>query len=238
MAGFEAGGQKSENVIGGIVGAFLGSLIGVVVMVILGQVGFVSAISGVVMGLCALKGYEILGGKLSTKGIVFSAIIILGMIYVGNRLDWSITLQREVYTRETVFTVFRDFKLAMEQLKRQGADLSGYTTSLVMQYLFAAGGAASAIFSGSKGTKKVKKGKQAQQMQQGYQQGFQQQGTQQGYGQQGYPAQGFQQQSYQPQGNQQQGYGQTGYQKQGYEQGPGFSDDYTSYDSFDSFDSM
>ena len=51
--------QKStDNIITGAVGAFLGSLIGVACIVIVGQLGYVASVSGLVMGVCALKGYE------------------------------------------------------------------------------------------------------------------------------------------------------------------------------------
>ena len=50
--------KKRENVPAGIVGAFLGSLIGVACAVLIGQLGYVASISGLVMAVCALKGYE------------------------------------------------------------------------------------------------------------------------------------------------------------------------------------
>ena len=49
--------KKRENVPAGIVGAFLGSLIGVACAVLIGQLGYVASISGLVMAVCALKGY-------------------------------------------------------------------------------------------------------------------------------------------------------------------------------------
>ena len=49
--------QKQEQVLPGIVGALIGSLIGAVVIVIVGQLGYVAAVSGLVMAICTLKGY-------------------------------------------------------------------------------------------------------------------------------------------------------------------------------------
>ena len=82
--------EKKENMIGGIVGALVGSLLGVACIVILSQLGYVAALSGVVMAVCTLKGYEIGSGKLSKRGIVISVILMLVMTYVGDRLDWAI----------------------------------------------------------------------------------------------------------------------------------------------------
>ena len=58
----------------GIVGALIGSLIGAVVIVIVGQLGYVAAVSGLVMAICTLKGYEMLGKKLGTPGIIISCV--------------------------------------------------------------------------------------------------------------------------------------------------------------------
>lgn len=48
--------QKKENIVAGIVGALIGSLLGVLCIVILGQLGYVAALSGLVMVICTLKG--------------------------------------------------------------------------------------------------------------------------------------------------------------------------------------
>ena len=53
-----------ENVFLGAVGALAGTLIGVICIVITGQLGYVSALCGVVMGVCALRGYQMLGKTL------------------------------------------------------------------------------------------------------------------------------------------------------------------------------
>lgn len=46
---------KPENIVGGIVGALLGSLLGVLCIVVLGQAGYVAALSGVIMAVGVLK---------------------------------------------------------------------------------------------------------------------------------------------------------------------------------------
>lgn len=143
---------KTENMIAGIVGSFLGALVGVVVIIVLDQLGYVAAISGLVMGFCALKGYELLGGKLSKKGVVISVIIMILMIWVGNRASWSLIMQQQVFTDESPFSVFRYFNEAVQTLKDGGVDISGdYAKSLAMQYGFAVLGSGSTIFSAFRG---------------------------------------------------------------------------------------
>ena len=86
---------KKESLIGGIVGALLGSLLGVLSIIILSQLGYIAALSGVLMAICTLKGYELLGQKLSTRGIVICCVLMLLMTYFGDRLDWAILVSRE-----------------------------------------------------------------------------------------------------------------------------------------------
>lgn len=87
---------KKENVIGGIVGALIGSLLGVACIVILSQMGYVAALSGIVMAVCTFKGYELLGARISRKSIVICVLIMLFMTYFGNRLDWALLAIREL----------------------------------------------------------------------------------------------------------------------------------------------
>ena len=75
--------NKKENLVGGVVGALIGSLLGAASIILLSQLGYVAAISGVIMAVCALKGYELLGGRFSTVGLVVSIVLMLVMTYVG-----------------------------------------------------------------------------------------------------------------------------------------------------------
>ena len=138
--------HSGENFIAGAVGAFLGSLIGVVCIVIVGQLGYVASISGLVMGVCALKGYEKLGGGLSKKGAVISILLILFMTYLANRLDWAVSLAAAVDV--DVFAAFR----AMEMLVAEGLIEGGaYWGNLVLLYIFTLVGAVPAVIGGLKG---------------------------------------------------------------------------------------
>ena len=90
--------NKKENLVGGVVGALIGSLLGAASIILLSQLGYVAAISGVIMAVCALKGYELLGGKLTKKGVIISVVIMIVMTYVGDRVDWAIMIARELET--------------------------------------------------------------------------------------------------------------------------------------------
>lgn len=138
----QAESRKTESVVGGIVGALLGSLLGVLVIVLVGQLGYVSMWSGVVMGVCTVKGYEMLGRRLSGKGIAISVLVILGMVYFAHQVDWTVSIYNQVTPKVDVFTIFR----AIPRLLKEG-ELNSHTYygNLGMLYLFSLLGAVPTI---------------------------------------------------------------------------------------------
>ena len=124
--------KKRENVPAGIVGAFLGSLIGVACAVLIGQLGYVASISGLVMAVCALKGYELLGGSLTKKGALISTLLILAdALHDG---------------------IFEAFQEVPDLLDRGIIESGPYWGDLIMLYLFTLLGAVPTIWNGLKST--------------------------------------------------------------------------------------
>ncbi len=78
---------RKENPLPGIIGAVLGVLIGSALWIAIAQIGFIAGIAGLAIVFCGMKGYEVLGGKLSKKGIVIciilSCLVILGAEFVS-----------------------------------------------------------------------------------------------------------------------------------------------------------
>lgn len=132
--------QQNENVIGGIVGAFVGCLIGGAVTLGIAQLGYVSFVSGLVMGVCTIKGYELLGKKLSKLGIGISIFFMLVMILFVHQLDWAILVTKEVGT--DVFTAFSYFT---NYLLSGGEVHYTYWLNLGLLYLFTGIGAYSMV---------------------------------------------------------------------------------------------
>lgn len=128
--------QKKENVVGGIVGALLGSLVGVLCIVLLSQLGYVAALSGAVMAVGVLKGYELLGGRLTKKGIVISVIIMLIMTYVGDRLDTAILLLRDGGGAEAGYNLFECYRLVPWTIEEGYIKTEAYIGNLVLLYVF------------------------------------------------------------------------------------------------------
>lgn len=143
--------RKPENVLAGIVGALLGSLLGAACIVLLEQLGYVAALSGIVLAICTLKGYELLGGRLSTKGIVIACLLMLVMTYVGDRLDWAISVAKYF---EVSFT---DAYQAIPYLIEEDVIESGdYIANLLQLYLFTLLGAVPTIINSLKSRKLAK----------------------------------------------------------------------------------
>lgn len=127
--------EKGGGVIPGIVGAFLGSLLGVAVILIVGQLGYISVWSGIVMGVCTIQGYKLFSGDLRRAGVFISACIMVAMVYVANRADWAIFIARELEAG------FIESFQAVPYVVSQSDITSQYIMQLLELYLFTAIGA-------------------------------------------------------------------------------------------------
>lgn len=137
---------RQENLAAGIVGALLGSLLGAACIVFIGQLGYVAALSGLVMAVCALKGYEKFGGVLSKKGIVICCVIILAMTYFGNKMDWALSASQVLDMG--FMECYRSISLFIEE---EVIEASAYWGNLAMLYVFTLVGAVPTIISALRG---------------------------------------------------------------------------------------
>lgn len=146
--------ETPENVAAGVVGALGGALLGALVVVIMGQLGYVSALSGLVAAICALKGYELLAKKMSVKGAIIACVAMAVMLYVGHRANVAIEVLkafREI--GETDLDFFKVFR-AIPALVKSDSELMGeYLKELFMVYLFALLGAVPTVIKSIKGQK-------------------------------------------------------------------------------------
>lgn len=135
--------KKQENIVAGVVGAFLGTLLGVLCTVVIGQLGYVASVSGLVMAVGALKGYELLGGTLSKKGAVISSALVLVMTWLAHRLSCAVALASALDAG--VFECFQSIPGLLDTGMLDGA---AYWGDLVMLYLFTLLGAVPTIIAG------------------------------------------------------------------------------------------
>ena len=131
--------EKKENVIAGIVGAFLGALIGGVCIILISMLGYIASVSGLILAVCTLKGYELLAGKRSGKGIVICILFMLATPYIADRIDWAIVIMQEF--AEYGVTFAEGFAAVPELLKDGSIAMGEYIKNLLMIYGFCVLGA-------------------------------------------------------------------------------------------------
>ena len=130
----QAAPLKLENTLTGTIGALIGALLGGASIILLSQLGYVAAISGVILAVCTLKGYELLGGQLSKRGILISCVLMVIMPYLADRIDWAIWILQE----------FPDYDLTFADafaIVHEVADPTSYLSGIGMVYLFVVLGA-------------------------------------------------------------------------------------------------
>ncbi len=117
----------------GICGALLGILAGIALYVVLGLLGYVAAISGLLMALLSMKLYEKFGGCLDKKGILACIALLLLAVPLANRLTWTGTAFYALKDYGwTLGECFRDLNYIIEStnLQRQ------FRADLMLGYFF------------------------------------------------------------------------------------------------------
>lgn len=140
--------EKKDNLLTGIVGALIGAAIGGGAIILLSQLGYVASLSGLVLAICTLKGYELLGGKLSTRGVIVSVLLMLVTPYIADRIDWAIVIMQEFASEGVTFN--EGFALVPIFLADEAIDAFDYWKNLLMVYGFTALGAVSTVVSAFK----------------------------------------------------------------------------------------
>ena len=138
--------KKNSNVLLGIVGAFLGGLIGVALWIGIDQLGYIAAISGLVMAVAACKGYELLGKALDRKGVIVCAVIVLVLAYFATKLCWTIALYQAPGDHWDFGYCYRMLEAVLEYNDKMGS----YIADMVMGYVFTILGAGGVLYSSFK----------------------------------------------------------------------------------------
>ena len=125
--------KAPENVFLGLIGALVGALLGGASIILLSQLGYIASISGVILAFCTLKGYELLGKGLSTKGIIICIILMAVTPFLADWMDWAIVLMQSL---DVEITFGEAFALVPLLLADGSIELTDYLSSLGMIYLF------------------------------------------------------------------------------------------------------
>ncbi len=108
--------EKKENLPLGLIGAVIGILLGSVLWVLIGQIGFIAGIAGYAIVFCGMKGYQLLGKKLSKTGIIICSVLSFLAIIGAEVVSLGITAYRELSEYYSL-TLGESFSLLPELLK-------------------------------------------------------------------------------------------------------------------------
>ena len=136
---------QREKVVTGIIGALIGAVIGGAVIILLGRLGYVASISGWILAVCTLKGYQLLGKGFSTKSLVICLILIVVTPYLADRVDWAMYVKEAWESWGDKISFGEAFALVPEIVASDAEIKAEYIKALVMIYIFAALGAFSTI---------------------------------------------------------------------------------------------
>lgn len=145
--------RKPDNVLFGIFGALIGALIGGLCIVLLGQAGYVASFSGIVLALCTLKGYELLGGRLSKVGIAVSAVLILVIPFCAYLVTSGMIIMDEVKEILPNLTLPQGIQLMFEMMQIDTEMRSDVVKEVLQLYLYTGLGVVAYLMSKKK-TKK------------------------------------------------------------------------------------
>lgn len=134
---------KPERVGMGFLGALVGALIGGLSIVLISRLGYIAAISGFLIALLTLKGYEKMAGTLSKIGVIICLVLmaVTPLIAYGFELVWQVYVEVKDYG----LTMSDTFGWVMDTLRYNDEVRMDCLKDLGMLYLFMVLGAFSTI---------------------------------------------------------------------------------------------
>jgi hypothetical protein len=135
-----------ENYALGTAFALGGVIVGAILIVIVGQLGYISLLGGVVMGFLTLTAYQKGAGKLSKIGIVICFVLMLIGVYYANKFDFALTVTR-IFHQEGYKNVrmMDAFGVLPEMMEKGIIDSADYYVMFAFQCVAAIGGAISPL---------------------------------------------------------------------------------------------
>lgn len=138
--------RKKGNLAAGFVGALIGAVIGGAAIILVSRLGFVAGICGLILAVCTLKGYEIMGSALDKTGVLVCLVLMVITPYVADRLDWALILMEDYKaTYNESLSLGIAFSLIPDLISDGAIEMSAYVTNLAMVYLFTVLGAAKTV---------------------------------------------------------------------------------------------
>ena len=137
------------NVVAGVVGALLFSLGGAVIHFALTQIGYVAALSGLIMFVLANFGYGLFSGRKNTvAGVVTAVIVTIIMIFVAEYFSVAFLIWQEA-KKEYEVSLFDAIRVMPEVLS-DPESRAEFLKELLLSYVFGAVGVVSTIIARKK----------------------------------------------------------------------------------------
>lgn len=126
--------KEPENVVLGTIGAIVGAIIGSILWILLDQVGFIASIAALAIIFCGIKGYEILGKRISKKGIIISIVITIIIVFLADIFSMGFSIYRE-FAAEYGISI-ADAILSVPNFLTEPQILSQFLLNLAIGYVF------------------------------------------------------------------------------------------------------
>ena len=136
----------AENYALGTVFALGGVIVGAILIVIIGQLGYISLVAGVAMGFLTLTAYQKGAGKMSKIGIVICFVLMLIGVYYAHKFDYALSVTR--FFHENGYSDVRmmnAFGVIPEMMEKGIIESADYYTMFAFQCVAALGGAISPL---------------------------------------------------------------------------------------------
>ncbi|MCI8591874.1 MAG: hypothetical protein HFI88_05905 [Lachnospiraceae bacterium] len=126
---------RKENLPLGVAGAVVGALLGSVLWIVIGELGFIAGIAGYAIVFCGMKGYQILGGKISKAGIVICVLLSCLAIAGAEMVSLGFAIYQE-FGEMYMITMGDAFRVIPEFLKEPEV-IGGVAKDLLVGYALA-----------------------------------------------------------------------------------------------------
>lgn len=141
------------DLVKGIIGAVIGAMLGIGVWCLIGMAGYIAWIGSLALIGGAYFGYILMAKGIGLKGLIAVAAIVLISVYIGTRLSFSITLNRELNKVKAEYeledsdipSVGKIFTHAGDYIELLGVK-KDYNKNMALGYLFTVGAAATIVF--------------------------------------------------------------------------------------------
>ena len=115
-----------ENIILGFIGALIGGLIGISLWIFCGYFGIIPGIVGFIFAFLTIKGYMILAGSISRKGLVGCIIICIlliiiaefGVVMLTIFIDRKLFCNRKCFKNRITGYIFRSLRERRNTIQR------------------------------------------------------------------------------------------------------------------------